>query len=97
MPYLEKTDGCIFEESLNARGELSQGNFQILEAGQQELGLEAEVDLRAKSAEWGLLLWYEVLRGMAELFHPQTTPPPPQKTASLSHHDEISGTNAPAG
>lgn len=30
-------------------------------------GLKAEVDLRAKVAERGLLLLYEVLRGMTEL------------------------------
>lgn len=53
-----------------------------MEAGQQKLELEAEVDLRAKAAaERGLLLWYEVLRGMAcTVTPPQTTPPfPPKK------------------
>lgn len=75
---LEKTDGCALKENLHAEGKLVTGEFQGLEAGQQELGLKAEVDLRAKAPERGLLLWYEVLRGMAELFHPQTTPPPPR-------------------
>lgn len=65
----------LFEENLNAEGKAVTGEFQGLEAGQQELpGLKAEVDLKAKAAERGLLLWCEVLRGMAELFHPQTTP-----------------------
>lgn len=53
-------------------------------------GLKAEVDLRAKVAERGLLLLYEVLRGMTEL------PPPNIKPSSVSYSDEISGTNSPA-
>lgn len=64
-------------EKPKCRSQTVTGEFQGLEAGQQELGLKAEVDLRAKAAERGLLLWYEVLIGMAELF--QTTPPPPKK------------------
>ncbi len=55
------------------------GEFQGLEAGQQELELKAEVDLKAKAAERGLLFWCEVLRGMTELFHPQTTSSSPKK------------------
>lgn len=51
-------------------------------AGLQELELlRLEVDLRAKAAERGLLLWYEVLRGMAELFHPLNNAPPPSKNS----------------
>lgn len=64
------------------------GEFRNLEAGQQKPVPEADGDLKAKAdAERGLLLLYEVLRGMAALSHPQTTPtyppPPHQKTASL--------------
>lgn len=54
-------------------------------AGLQELELlRLEVDLRAKAAERGLLLWYEVLRGMAELFHPLNNAPPSKNSLSVS-------------
>lgn len=43
-----------------------------MEAGWQKPVLKAEIDLKAKAAaERGLLLWYKVLREMAELFHLQ--------------------------
>lgn len=82
------------------------GEFRGLEAGQQKPVPEADGDLRAKAdAERGLLLLYEVLRGMAALSRPRKSTHPPtypphqkkknnKKTASLFQHDEISGTKS---
>lgn len=48
------------------------GEFRGLEAGQQKPVPEADGDLKAKAdAERGLLLLYEVLRGMAALSRPR--------------------------
>lgn len=48
------------------------GEFRGLEAGQQKPVPEADGDLKAKAdAERGLLLLYEVLRGMAALLRPR--------------------------
>lgn len=65
------------------------GEFRGLEAGQQKPVPEADGDLKAKAdAERGLLLLYEVLRGMAALSHPQNnthlTHPPKKQPLCLS-------------
>lgn len=49
------------------------GEFQGLEAGQQQPGIKTEANLTAKAAERGLLLWYKVLIGMGKLYHPQNS------------------------
>lgn len=62
------------------------GEFPGLEAGQQKLVPEADGDPKAKAdAERGLLLFHEVLRGMAALSHPRnnTHLPPPIKKQPL--------------
>lgn len=64
-------DGCVVTEGLNVEGKAT-GEFQDLEAGWQKPVFKAEIDLKAKAAaERALLLWYKVLREMAELFHLQ--------------------------
>lgn len=78
-------DACAGKESLNAKGRV-MGEFPGLEAGQQKLVPEADGDPKAKAdAERGLLLLYEVLRGMAALSHPRnnTHLPPPIKKQPL--------------